>query len=148
VELRNTIAGSHPLDGLGDVTAELLEDSQIRLLLIDGTPSALQTACQRAHARMEHVDQRKRPRAHLLAAIQLALCLDAAGGIEEAQRVLAPALKTCAALGLRQMLIDEGPPMLRLAKECVTQPDGALADDPVFATVRDFALGLDEKPVP
>jgi len=46
------------------------------------------------------------------------------------------------------MLIDEGPPMLRLAKECVTQPDGALADDPVFATVRDFALGLDEKPVP
>ena len=144
--LHITSAGSQPLDGIGDVTAELTEDSQIRLLLIDATPSALAAACQRARARLEHVDQRKRPRAHLKATIQLALCLAAAGDADEAQRVLAPALRTCAALELRQLLIDEGPRMVRLAKECVTQTDGGLADDALVATVRDFALSLGEKP--
>jgi serine/threonine-protein kinase/serine/threonine-protein kinase PknK len=148
VAVRITSAGSQPLDGLGDVTAELMEDSQIRLLLIDGRPSALATACQQARTRIEHVDQRKRPRAHQYAAIQLAHCLAAARDTEEAQRVLAPALKTCAALGLSQLLIDEGPPMLRLAKECVTQTDGGLADDGLAATVRDFALNLGEKSAP
>ena len=137
---RITSAGSQPLDGIGDVTAELMEDSQIRLLLIDGTPSALAAACQRARVRLERVDRAKRPRAHLHATVQLALCLAAAGDTDEAHRVLAPALKTCAALGLRQLLIDEGPPMLRLAKECVTQTDGDLADDAVSANIRDFVL--------
>jgi hypothetical protein len=97
---------------------------------------------------MEHVDQRKRPRAHLYAAIQLAHCLAAAHDTEEARRVLAPALKTCAALGLSQLLVDEGPQILRLAKECVKQTDGGLADDALVATVRDFALNLGEKPAP
>jgi len=117
-----------------------MEDSQIRLLLIDGTPSTLASACQRARARIELVDQRKRPRAHLFAAIQLALCLDAAGDTDEARRVLAPALKTCAALGLSQLLTDEGPQIVRLAKECVAQTDAGLADNAVSANVRDFVL--------
>ena len=143
---RITRAGSQPLDGIGDVAAELTEDSQIRLLLIDGTPSALAKACQRARARLEHVDQGKRPRAHLHATVQLALCLAAAGDTDEAQHVLAPALRTCAALGLRQLLIDEGPRMLRLAKECVTQTYSSLADDAVTANIRDFALHLAEDP--
>jgi ATP/maltotriose-dependent transcriptional regulator MalT len=144
---RITSTGPQPLDGIGYVTAELTEDSQIRLLLIDGTPSGLAMACQRARARLQHVDRGKRPRAHLHATVQLALCLAAAGDTDEAQQVLAPALRTCAALGLRQLLIDEGPQMLRLAKECVTQADGSLADDALVATVRDFALNLGEKPV-
>jgi ATP/maltotriose-dependent transcriptional regulator MalT len=148
VARRITTAGSRPLDGIGDVAAELTEDSQIRLLLIDRTPSALATACQRAGARLEHVDQGKRPRAHLHATVQLALCLAAAGDTDQAQHVLAPALRTCAALGLSQLLVDEGPQMLRLAKECVTQTDGGLADDALVATVRDFALNLGEKPAP
>jgi serine/threonine-protein kinase PknK len=140
VALRITSAGSQPLDGIGDVTAELMEDSQIRLLLIEGTPSALEMGCQRARARLQHVDQGKRPRAHLHATVQLALCLAAVGGIDEAQRVLAPALRTCAALGLSQVLIDEGPQLLRLAKECITQTDAGLADDAISANVRDFVL--------
>ena len=69
-----------------------------------------------------------------------------AGDTDAAQHVLAPALRTCAALGLSQVLIDEGPQLLRLAKECVTQTDGDLADDALFANVRDFALNLAEKP--
>jgi serine/threonine-protein kinase/serine/threonine-protein kinase PknK len=144
VTRRITSAGSQPLDEIGNVTAELTEDSQIRLLLIDGAPSALAATCQRARARVEHVDRDKRPRAHLRATIQLALCLAAAGDTHESQRVLTPALRTCAALGLRQLLIDEGPQMLHLAKECVTQTDGSLADDAVSANVRDFALSLAE----
>jgi serine/threonine-protein kinase/serine/threonine-protein kinase PknK len=148
VALRITSAGSQPLDGIGDVTAELTEDSQIRLLLVYGTPSALAMACDRARARLAHVDQGKRPRAHLHATVQLALCLAATGNTDEAQHVLAPALKTCAALGLRQLLIDEGPQMVRLAKESVTQTDGGLADDAASANVRDFALNLGEKPAP
>jgi serine/threonine-protein kinase PknK len=146
--LRITSPGSQPLDGIGDVTGELMEDSQIRLLLVDGAPSALEMACQRARARVGHVDSDKRPRAHLKATIQLALCLAVAGDTDEAQRVLAPALKTCAALGLIQLLIDEGPQMVRLAKECITQADGGLADDALVATARDFALSLAEKPAP
>jgi ATP/maltotriose-dependent transcriptional regulator MalT len=143
---RITSAGPQPLDGIGDVTAELTEDAQIRLLLIDGTPSALAAACERARARLDHVDQGKRPRAHLNATVQLALCLATAGIADEAQHVLAPALRTCAALGLSQLLIDEGPQMIRLAKECVAQTDSSLADDAVSVNVRDFALNLGEKP--
>jgi ATP/maltotriose-dependent transcriptional regulator MalT len=146
VALHITSAGSQPLDGIGDVTAELTEDSQIRLLLIDGTQSALAEACERARARLEHVDPVKRPRAHLHATVQLALCLAAAGNADKAQHVLAPALRTCAALGLSQLLIDEGPQMIRLAKECVTHTDGSLADDAISKNVRDFALNLAEKP--
>jgi serine/threonine-protein kinase/serine/threonine-protein kinase PknK len=146
VARRITSSGSQPLDGIGDVAAESTEDSQIRLLLIDRTPSALATACQRARTRREHVDQGKRPRAYLHATIQLALCMAAAGDTDEAQHVLSPALRTCAALGLRQLLIDEGPQVLRLAKACVTQTESSSADDAVTANVRDFVLHLAEKP--
>ena len=61
----------------------------------------------------------KRPRAHVQATLQYALCLAVAGKTDEAQRVLAPALRTCATLGLSRLLIDEGPLMLRLAKGAV-----------------------------
>ena len=135
-------AGSRPVDGIGDFTAEFTEDSQIRLLLIDGTPPALAAACDRARARLEHVDQDKRPRAHLRATIQLARCLTAAGNADEARHALAPALRTCAALGLRQLLIDEGAQLLGLAKDCVTQSDSSWADDVASANVRNFVLNL------
>jgi serine/threonine-protein kinase/serine/threonine-protein kinase PknK len=144
VARRITSAGSQPLDGIGDVTAESIEDSRIRLLLIDGTPATRAMACERARARLDHLDQGKRPRAHLHATAQFALCLAAAGDTDEAQHILAPALRTCAALGLSQLLVDEGPEMLRLAKECVTQTDSSLADDAITANVRDFALHLNE----
>jgi serine/threonine-protein kinase/serine/threonine-protein kinase PknK len=143
---RITSAGAQPLNEIGYVTAELTEDSQIRLLLMDGTPSALAGACERARTRLEHVDQVKRPRAHLRATVQLALCLAAAGNADEARHVLAPALRSCAALGLSQLLIDEGPPIICLAKECVTQTDSISAGDSIPANVRDFALRLVETP--
>jgi MalT-like TPR region len=114
-----------------------MEETQIRLLLIDATPSALATACQRASARRERVDQAKHPRAHLHATLQLALCLGMAGNAEEAIRVLVPALKTCAALGLSQLIVDEGPQLLRLAQDAIVNSD-------VSDSVRDFVMNLTE----
>jgi len=134
--------GAQTLDGIGDDVAEFNEDAQVRLLLLDGEPSALSQACERARARLDHIDQSKRPRAYLHATIQLALCLAVAGDTDEAQRVLAPALRTCAALGLRQLLIDEGPQMLRLAKDVVDAKDFSSPDPATPANVRDFVLGL------
>jgi serine/threonine-protein kinase PknK len=136
--------GVQARDGTGDVTAELREDSQIRLLLGDGQPSALTAACTRARARVDHVDQHKRPRAHLQATLQLAFCLATAANTDEAQRVLAPALRTCAALGLSRLLIDEGPQMLRLAKDTAVQTEGEVADATTSANLRGFVLNLAE----
>jgi serine/threonine-protein kinase PknK len=136
--------GPQQLDRIGDVTAELKEDSQIRLLLIDGEPSALSAACTRARARLDHVDKGNRPRAYLHATLQLALCVAAAGNTDEAQRVLHSALRTCAALGLSQMLIDEGPQMLRLAEDTAVADEFSSADAATPANVRDFVLGLAE----
>jgi len=129
--------GAQALDGIGDDTAELREDSRIRLLLNDGSPSALSAACERARAQLGHVDQDKRPRAHLEATLQLALCLAVAGDTDEAQRVLAPALKTCAALGFSRLLIDEGPQMLRLAQDTAAALEFSSAD-PTSKSVQDF----------
>ena len=136
--------GVQALDGTGDVTAELREDSQIRLLLGDGQPSALTAACTRARARVDHVDQHKRPRAHLQATLQYAFCLATAANTDQAQRVLAPALRTCAALGLSRLLIDEGPQMLRLAKDTAVADEFSSADPTTSESVRDFVLGLAE----
>jgi serine/threonine-protein kinase PknK len=141
-ERRIASAASQQRDGTSDVTAELMEDSVIRLLLIEGTSSALATACRRARARLEHVDQSKRPRAHLHARLQLALCLAIAGNAEEASRVLSPALRTCAALGLSRLVIDEGPHMVRLAENTVAAVEFGSADTITSANVRDFVMNL------
>ena len=51
------------------------------------------------------------------ATLQSECCLAVAGSADEAKRVLAPALRTCAALGLSRLLIDERPQVLRLTME-------------------------------
>jgi ATP/maltotriose-dependent transcriptional regulator MalT len=131
-------------DGIGDVTAELNEDAQIRMLLTGRQPSALSAACDRARARLDHIDRRKRPRAHLQATLQYALCLAVAGKRDEAQHVLCPALRICAALGLSRLLIDEGPEMLRLAKDTVGTDEFRLANPVASADVRDFVVSVAE----
>jgi serine/threonine-protein kinase/serine/threonine-protein kinase PknK len=139
---RVTSQGAQALERTGDAVAEFKEDSQIRLLLADGKPSALTEACTRARARLDHVDPNKRPRAHLHATLQYGLCLAAAGSDDEAQRVIAPALRTCAALGLSQLLLDEGPQMLRLAHDAVTASEFGSADANESANARDFVMSL------
>jgi hypothetical protein len=53
-------------------------------------------------------------------------------------------LRTCAALGLSHLLIDEGPQMLRLAKGAVVAGEFSSADPTTSESVRDFVLGLAE----
>jgi serine/threonine-protein kinase/serine/threonine-protein kinase PknK len=139
---RITHSHSERLDELDGVTAELMEDAQIRMLLIAGTPSALDEACARARACRDRIDQHDRPRAHLRATLQLTHCLCAAGDHDEAVRVLRPALRTCAALGLSQLLIDEGPQMVRLAQDAVHASGFRSADRATAANVRDFVSNL------
>src|SRR5262245_14766721 len=122
----------------------LVEDAQTRLLLIDGTGSSLEAACRRARTRLEHVDKSKRPRAHLHVTLQLALCLGVARKIDEAQRVFAPALRTCAALGLSRLLLDEGPQMLHLVKDVADAKELSSEGPMTSANVRDFVSNLFE----
>jgi serine/threonine-protein kinase/serine/threonine-protein kinase PknK len=135
---------SQKLDGISDVAAELIEDAQIRLLLLGGTPPAFAGACQRAQRRLERVDRRKRPRAHLYATLQSVLCLGTAGDTDQAILVLSSALRTCAALGLSQLLIDEGPEMLRLAKDAVDAKELSSPDPTTRVNIRDFVSNLVE----
>ncbi len=146
VARRITSANSQQLGGIGDVAAELIEDSQIRLLLIDGTPSTFAAARQRAQGRLERVDLRKRPRAHLCATLQSVLCHGVAGDTDEAILVLSSALRTCAALGLSQLLIDEGPQMLRLARDALDAEEFNPPDPTTPVNVRDFVSNLIEIP--
>jgi len=82
--------GTQAIDGIGYTTAEFKVDAQIRLLLFNGYSSTIGAACDRAGARRDHLDQRKRPRAYLQATLQYALRLAIAGNSDEAQRVLGP----------------------------------------------------------
>jgi len=138
--------GAQVFDGIGDVTAEFREDSQIRLLLVDGESSAHAEACSRARVRYDYIDQQKRRRAHLRASLQLAYCLAVAGNSAEASRVLAPVLTTCAALGLSRLLLDEGPMIVRLAKETAAEDEFSSADPAMAENVRDFVLALAQTP--
>jgi serine/threonine-protein kinase/serine/threonine-protein kinase PknK len=137
-------SNSEHLGDTGGDTAELVEAAQIRMLLIEGTPSARDEAAGRARACRDRGDQHNRPRAHLRATLLLTLCLDADGNRDEAVRVLGPALRTCAALGLSQLLIDEGPQMVRLAKDAVDAEEFSSADPTTAANVRDFVSNLVE----
>jgi len=131
------------IDQTGWMTAEFAEDALIRLHVLSRSQTSISTACERARARLQQIDENKRPRARLEATLQLAGCLGAIGNDDEAHRLLLPALRTCAALGLSQLLVDEGPQLLRLAKGAVSA-DGPGARDP--AGLRDFVSDLVETP--
>ncbi|MFE3058750.1 protein kinase [Nocardia sp. NPDC059239] len=96
-------------DGIVAITAELDEDSAIRLLLASGEPEGVETACARAAALAGCLDDQRRPRASLHARLTLAACLSAAKRMAEAESVLVHVAAQCADLGLIRPLLDEGP---------------------------------------
>ncbi|MGW3540593.1 protein kinase domain-containing protein [Nocardia niigatensis] len=97
----------HP-DAPTAVTAELDHDSAIRLLLRDGTRTAVDLACRRAHRLVEVIKTQNRPRAQLIAELLYASCLTAAGDPESAAEYLEPALTRCAENGLIRLVVDTG----------------------------------------
>ncbi|SEB46110.1 serine/threonine-protein kinase [Rhodococcus jostii] len=101
-------------DGIVAVTAELREDSAIRILAATGEPNRIDQACTRAAALVNDLKVQGRPRALMQANLLLTECLAAAKRIDQAKRTLAPVAAQCADLGLVRLLCDEGPHVLSI----------------------------------
>ncbi|QZS52722.1 serine/threonine-protein kinase [Rhodococcus opacus] len=104
-------------NGIVTITAELEEDSAIRVTLIAQTDvQDLTTVCERAHALVESIDRRTRPRAYLNAALLQVETLAVAEGDDAALKALLPLAEQCARLGLVRPMLDAGPSVALLAR--------------------------------
>ncbi|MGW5153549.1 protein kinase domain-containing protein [Rhodococcus koreensis] len=101
-----------PVDGVDAVTAQLDEDTAIRLLIADDSPETIRLACTWAQEWVTMLEDSGRRRALLQAKRLLVVCLAAAGRTEEAKRVLASIAAQCAELGMTRYLLD-GPLYVR-----------------------------------
>jgi serine/threonine-protein kinase PknK len=88
------------------VTAELDEDSGVRLLSASDAADDREQACQRAADLAAGIDSQQRPLAALQAQLLLVETLMAAGRAAEAKSELAPAAAKCVESGLSRLLVD------------------------------------------
>src|SRR6478609_4102069 len=95
-------------DGIARLTAELDEDSWIRLLCASDSDEDHQQACRRARELLAGIDGERRPLAALSAQLLLAETLTSTGRLEDAAVVSADASAQCAAVGLSRLPIDAG----------------------------------------
>jgi serine/threonine-protein kinase PknK len=95
-------------NGIDTMTAELDEDSGIRLLSASDSAADREQACRRAADLAAGIDGARRPLSALQAQLLLAEMLTAAGRTADARRELAPAAAKCADLGLSRLLVDAG----------------------------------------
>lgn len=106
------MAGCRQARNIIAVTAELDEDSEIRLLLAETNRTHFDEACNRAAGLVQAVSSADRPRAALEATLLHTQCLARGGRTNEAMEVLAPAAEACARHNLVRLLIDAGPDIL------------------------------------
>jgi ATP/maltotriose-dependent transcriptional regulator MalT len=107
-----------PVDGLAEITAQLQEDTAIRLLLNDSNASEQHELARRwAQEWIDRLDGRGRHRALLRAQRTLAECLVAAGCIAEAKQLFGAVLARCADLGMARFPIDGGERVASLISE-------------------------------
>lgn len=99
-------------DGVATTIRELTEEAAVRWLLRVDPERAL----HRADALRQSIDAVARPRAALCATLLSANCLETVGRSEEAEAVLAPALRRCVEVGLVRPLLDEGPALLAVVR--------------------------------
>ena len=90
------------------MTAELDEDSGIRLLSASDSAADREQACRRAVDLAAGIDGEHKPLAALQAQLLLAETLTAAGRTAQARKELAPAAAKCAELGLSRLLVVAG----------------------------------------
>ena len=102
-----------PDGGLGEITAQLRDETEIRGLLAD-QPGL---ACDRAHAWVHRLQPQARPRALLQANRLLVAALSAAGRTDDAKQTLAHIAAQCAELGMIRYLLDGGPRVVALLAE-------------------------------
>jgi serine/threonine-protein kinase PknK len=95
-------------DGIATITAELDENSGIRLLSASDSDNDREQACRRAADLVAGIDQERRPLAALSAQLLLAETLMATGRTDDADVVLPRAVARCNEVGLPRLLVDAG----------------------------------------
>ncbi|MGW5149193.1 protein kinase domain-containing protein [Rhodococcus koreensis] len=108
VELRRE-APNPADDGIRLRTAQLVDETAIRLLLRDNATEGVERACTRARQWAAVLEHGPRRRSALQAKRLLAECVAASGHDDEAHAVLADVVAVCAEQGLRRSLLDAGP---------------------------------------
>lgn len=113
-------------DAASAITAELSQDSAIRLLLAERTRAAIELATERASRLVHGIGEQDRPRALLHARLSLGCCLSASGQAQRAAELLTPVLHRCAELKLVRVVIDAGPqlqPVVETVYGATTSPN-------------------------
>jgi ATP/maltotriose-dependent transcriptional regulator MalT len=105
--LRSTRTIPHN-DGIATLTAELDEDSAVRLLAASDSPDDHGQACRRAADLATGIDGQRRPLAALQAELLLVETLTATGRVEDARAGIVHVSARCAELGLPRLLVDAG----------------------------------------
>jgi serine/threonine-protein kinase PknK len=109
--------GSHehalPDGGLGEITAQLRDETAIRGLIVGDAG----LACERARAWVQRLQYQGRPRALLQANRLLVECLSAAGRTDEAKETLAGIAAQCADRGMARYVLDGGLQVVALLGE-------------------------------
>jgi ATP/maltotriose-dependent transcriptional regulator MalT len=95
-------------DGIATLTAELDENSGIRLLSASGSTDDREQACRRAADLLAGIDGERRPLAALSAQLLLAETLIATGRTDDADIVLPQVVGRCEDVGLSRLLVDAG----------------------------------------
>lgn len=106
-----------PVDGIDTVTAQLEEDTAIRLLVAQDSPESTRLACTWAQESVTMLDGSQRRRALLQAKRLLIICLAAAGGTTEAKELLAAVTAQCADLDMIRYLLDSPAHLRTLATD-------------------------------
>jgi serine/threonine-protein kinase PknK len=95
-------------NGIATITAELDENSGIRLLSASDSDNDREQACRRAADLLAGIDCERRPLAALSAQLLLSETLMATGRTDEADIVLPGVVARCEELGLSRLLVDAG----------------------------------------
>ena len=95
-------------NGIAMMTAELDEDSAIRLLSASDYANDKEQACRRAADLTAAIDAERRPLAALQAQLLNIETLTAAGRAAEARDKLVPVAARCEELGMSRLLVDAG----------------------------------------
>ena len=95
-------------NGIATITAELDENSGIRLLSASDSDDDREQACRRAADLLAGIDCEQRPLAALSAQLLLSETLMATGRTDDADIVLPRVVARCEELGLSRLLVDAG----------------------------------------
>jgi len=95
-------------DGIATITAELDENSGIRLLSASDSDNDREQACRRAADLLAGIDNEQRPLAALTAQLLLVETLRATGRSDDADALRPDVAARCEEHGLSRLLVDAG----------------------------------------